>query len=112
MAKYYIQSGDYRLVVQANNARGAALWAVHRALSQVLTFDDDSALPQPAAANSGPSEGRLGETIRVHEQGFDRADAHSYETFELIHQWNLLMKAIDRLQQQIQAPVSTPTSAS
>jgi len=97
MAKFYIQSGDYRLVVQAHTARGAALWAVHRTLSQVLSFSDD-----PPAADQAPvPAGRLGESVTVHEQGFDRPDGHSYETFGLIHQWNQLMTALDRVQQEL-----------
>ena len=97
MAKFYIQSGDYRLVVQANTARGAALWAVHRTLSQVLSFTDNPTTPEQAAAPAG----RLGESVTVHEQGFDRPDGQQYETFGLIHQWNQLMTAIDRVQQEL-----------
>jgi hypothetical protein len=97
MAKFYIQSGDYRIVVQANTARGAALWAVHRTLSQVLSFTDE----QPGPSGPTPPAGRLGETLTVHEQGFDRADGQRFETFGLIHQWNQLMTALDRLEQEL-----------
>jgi hypothetical protein len=99
MAKYYVQSGDYQLIVQANNARGAALWAVHRTLAQVLSFADERESPEPAPRFSG----RLGESVTVHEQGFDRPDCQRFETFGLIHQWNQLMTALDRLQDQIEA---------
>ena len=102
MAKFYIQSGDYRLVVQANTARGAALWAVHRTLSQVLSFTDEPLAGKTAEVPAG----RLGETVTVHEQGFDRPDGQRYETFGLIHQWNQLMTALDRVQQELDPPVA------
>jgi hypothetical protein len=104
MAKFYIQSGDYRLVVQANTARGAALWAVHRALAQVLSFTDE---PVGVDDSNVAPAGRLGDNISVHEQGFDRPDSQTYETFGLIHQWNQLMTALDRLQRQIEPNAPT-----
>lgn len=97
MAKFYIQSGNYRLVVQANTARGAALWAVHRTLSQVLSFTDE----QPSSEPADHPAGRLGETVTVHQQGFDRADGERFETFGLIHQWNQLLTALDRMQAEL-----------
>jgi hypothetical protein len=97
MAKFYVQSGDYRLVIQANTARGAALWAVHRTLSQVLSFTDEP----PAASQPPAPAGRLGESVSVHEQGFDRPDAQHYGTFGLIRQWNQLMTALERVQQEL-----------
>ena len=43
MAKYYVQSGTLQLVTEAVDARGAALWAMHRCLEQVLpaTYSGD-----------------------------------------------------------------------
>ena len=40
MAKYYVQSGTLRCVVSAENPRRAALWAVHRAMQQIMPIDE------------------------------------------------------------------------
>ena len=41
MAKYYVQSGTMRSVVEAESSRKAALWAVHQAMRQVLPIEDE-----------------------------------------------------------------------
>lgn len=95
MPKYYVQSGNLRIVVQANNSRGAALWAMHRAMSQVLPFLAD----EPDSAPVGGGERiALGESLDVSERGFDSLDARQYNTFDLSVEWNQLMIALDRLE--------------
>ena len=36
MAKYYVESGTLKLVIQADDPLQASLWAVSRALQQVI----------------------------------------------------------------------------
>jgi hypothetical protein len=93
MPKFYVQSANLDMVLQAHDARCAAIWAVHRTLSQSLPFlcDDPS---DCLAADSG----RLGEIIRVNERGFDRPDSEIFDTLEIITEWNHLLVALDRLQ--------------
>ena len=38
MPKFYVQSGNVELVTTAIHSRGAAIWGVHRTLSQSLPF--------------------------------------------------------------------------
>ena len=45
---------------------------------------------------------RLGETIRVSQRGFDRPAAATYDTLEIVTEWNQLLVAIDRLQQHVE----------
>jgi hypothetical protein len=99
MPKFYIQSGNLKLILTAANARGAAIWAVHRALSQTLPFLCDEPSDYLIL---GPLT-RLGETIRVSEQGFDRPDAAAYDTLDIVTEWNHLLVAIDRLQERLEA---------
>lgn len=103
MAKFYVESGNLRMVITANNSRGAALWAVHRALSGVLPFvAGDSENP----TTSDGQRFKLDETIRVDQRGFDRRDARKFDALDLITEWSQLIVALSRLEQDLaQQPV-------
>jgi hypothetical protein len=103
MPKFYVQSGNLKLVTTATSARGAAIWAVHRALSQSLPFLRDEALSDVSAPAI-----QLGETIQISEQGFDRPVSRSLETLDVVTEWNQLVLAIDRLEQRLAATVLQP----
>ena len=94
MAKFYVQSGDLEVVLQAHDSRCAAIWAVHRTLGQTLPFlcedsEDFADLHELT---------RLGNDVAVSERGFDRADADVFDTLDVITEWNQLLVALDRLQ--------------
>jgi hypothetical protein len=93
MPKFYVQSGSLEMVLQANDSRCAAIWAVHRALSQSLPFLCD----EPADYASLANLTRLGDTIAVSQRGFDDDDAATYHTLDILTEWNQLLVAIDRL---------------
>ena len=95
MAKFYIESGSLQVVVHAKNSRGAALWAVHRSLAQLLPFVADESR---AVEDSERDLAALGETISASERGFGRADAVEFDTFDLVTEWNQLMVALERLE--------------
>lgn len=98
MAKFYVESGSLRMVITANNSRGAALWAVHRALSGVLPFvGEDEENP----TTSDSQRFKLAESIRVNQRGFDRSDARSYATLDLIGEWSQLIVALSRLERDL-----------
>ena len=103
MAKFYVESGSLRLVISANNSRGAALWAVHRALSGVLPFTGDEG-EKPTSVNG--QRFKLGETIRVNQRGFDSDIGRSYETMALVTEWSQLVSALSRLEQDLLEPVA------
>ena len=98
MPKFYVQSGNVEVVTTANHSRGAAIWAVHRTLSHSLPFLCDEATD--FLALDGLT--RLGETVRVSEQGFDRDDAAEFETLDIVSEWNQLLVALDRLQERLE----------
>lgn len=101
MTKFYVQSGNLQLVISANNARGAALWAVHRALSVVLAFaGDDSENPTNAAGHRF----KLADSIAVSQRGFDRPDSRRFDTLELVNEWSQLISALSRLEQNLAEP--------
>ena len=103
MAKYYVQSGSMRSIVQAESTQKAALWAVHQAMKQVLPLDDangssglncdQSEAPQEVAVLSGK--------VTVSEQGFDGVRSTTMRTMEVVAQWNQMVATLDRLEQML-----------
>lgn len=97
MAKYYVQSGSMKMVIAAEDPRRAALWAVHRALEQVLPLDAEEPGPvmHPAAAAAMVLSGR----VSFSEKGFEGTEptAGSFSTVELVAEWSQLMVALSRM---------------
>ena len=103
MAKYYVQSGTMRSVVEAESSQKAALWAVHRAMLQVLPIEDaEDQTPEmksERAATSGVSV--LSGKLVISEHGFDRVDVKSLPTLEVVTQWNEMVSMLDRLERML-----------
>ena len=102
MAKYYVQSGTMRTVVQAESSRKAALWAVHQAMQQVLPMDDDPPVSVELKTES-VSDGVavLSQRLRISERGFDREDSTSMPTMGVVTEWNELVVTLDRLEKML-----------
>ena len=100
MAKFYVQSGTLRSVIDTDEVQKAALWVVHRVMQQIAPIYDDSTLSPDQKEDCAMLEGLLvlDDAIRISEQGFDRADAIEIETFEAVMQWHQLMIALDKLE--------------
>ncbi len=103
MAKYYVESGTMQLVTDADDDRGAALWAVHLCLEQVMPICPDDPLGSAGKDRRIRERGCyvLGETIRTSEIGFGRNDAPVHDTAELFAEWNQLMVAMSKLEQRL-----------
>jgi len=109
MAKFYVQSGNFRRVVAADSCRKAALWAVHEVMQQIMPTDQDSdtGMADRAASRHYGDEGAatsvtvLSGKVRVDERGFDRHDASELSTMEVIGEWNQMVMTLDRLQQML-----------
>lgn len=99
MAKFYVQSGNVRTVISADDAEKAALWTVHCAMRQVVPVYDDEELSPSEKGEVAVVQGVrvLGNTIQVSEVGFDRPDCETIDTFELLVHWHQLMVALSRL---------------
>ncbi len=100
MAKFYIQSGTLRNVIDSEDCEKAALWAVHRVMQQIAPVYDDETLTPDQKEDAVKLEGLLvlDSSIRVSEQGFDREDAMQIDTFEAVMHWHKLMMALDQLE--------------
>jgi hypothetical protein len=94
MPKFYVQSGNLEMVLQAHDSRCAAIWAVHRTLGQTLPFLCD----EPGNYVELADLTRLGDSVVVSERGFDRSDADEFDTLDIVTEWNQLLVAIDRIQ--------------
>ena len=97
MAKFYVQSGNLEIVLQAHDSRCAAIWAVHRTLSPSLPFLCEEAGQYLELEGAG----RLGDTIRVSERGFGSPQTAWYDTLDIVTEWNQLLVALDRLQERV-----------
>jgi hypothetical protein len=97
MPKFYVQSGNVELVTTAIHSRGAAIWGVHRTLSHSLPFLCDETTDVLGLDDLT----RLGDTVRVSEQGFDRPDAVEFDTLDIVGEWNQLLIAIDRIHERL-----------
>ena len=98
MSKYYVQSARVKMVLQARDSRCAAIWAAHRTFSETLPFLCES---ESDFAALGENK-NLGETIRVSQRGFDRDDATTFDTLDIVTEWNQLLVALDRLAENME----------
>ena len=96
MAKFYVQSGTLRAIIDSEDAERAALWAIHTAMEQVMPLE--SAQTSVEMIANGPSSMiALAESIELSEIGFDREDCLRVDTFDAFQHWNLLLKAVEKL---------------
>ena len=103
MAKFYVQSGNMRSVVEAESSRKAALWAVHQAMQQVLPMEDELPLASSSQTETQPEKklSVLAGKVRVSGTGFDRSDAAQMPTLEVVGEWNQLVSTLDRLEKML-----------
>jgi hypothetical protein len=99
MAKYYIQSGTAKMVLDCEDSERASLWFIHRAMESVSPVYEDETLEENLKLDSAIVESLidLGATIDISELGFDRDDAEKLETLDVIMYWHQLMMALSRL---------------
>lgn len=110
MAKFYIQSGNFRRVVAADSSRKAAVWAVHEVMQQIVPTEDSPNL-QPARKEQEDAQPILvlSGKLRVDERGFDRFDAKEIPTMEVVAEWTQMVMTLDRLQRMFGTPDETAT---
>ena len=123
MAKFYVQSGTLRAVVDSASADRAALWAVHQAMQQIApvetTSDDNKASPNNSSTQVSDAQGfdaqgfvnksfvaqdfiSLGDSIYLSEVGFDQEDSLRVDTFAAFREWHELWHALEKLEALLQ----------
>ena len=93
MAKFYITARYLQCLVQAEDAEGAALWALHQAISEGTSRSGEAFSPEQILgllAQWGPK-------IFVSEVGYGRADAGVFRTDETLENYWELVDALERL---------------
>ena len=117
MAKFYVQSGSVRSVVDSVDLDRAALWAVNDVMDHALSLDGES-LEEDLYKESHcgtedfgatkmnatkPSVGSryLGATVRISEIGFDRDDAMVVDTLEVFRDGYELFQAVSVLSAKV-----------
>ncbi len=98
MAKYYVQSGSIRGVVDCYDDQCAAVWAVHRVMQHVEEGTPNRPIiAEDALSIHGQGMHMLEETIRVSEVGFDRQDCQVIDSFDAFIQWHDLTRALESM---------------
>jgi hypothetical protein len=104
MAKFYVQSGTLKAIVDSADAQRAALWAVHQAMQQIAPIEDSSGHNRDRShvdcfsTSAQPNFISLGDTILLSEIGFDHDDHLSVDTFEAFREWHSLWHALEKLE--------------
>lgn len=107
MAKFYIHSGNVSFVVTAQDAEGAALWAMHRVIDSMIDDSLESALAYEELGLDLPPMlpyepvldglAEFGPTIHVSECGFGYDEAGCLDTELIFKHWRQLMTAAEQL---------------
>ena len=103
MAKFYVQSGSLRGIVDCFDSECAGVWAVNRVMARIASLP---AVDAPANDEPQWEEEQdvgmfaLEDSIRISEQGFDRDDCETLDTHLAFVHWHQLKKAIDAMHQQ------------
>jgi hypothetical protein len=99
MAKFYVQCGPVRTVLNASSAAQAALAALDQSLQVHLWIYDDAGLSEQECRDHLMLESllHLDPAVRVSELGFDRSDAEWIGTPETVDAWHRLMVGMNRL---------------
>ena len=99
MAKFYVQSGSIRGIVDCYDSECAAVWIVNRVMNQIAPISDETGYDGNDDADVGMFA--LNDTIQMNEQGFDRDDNEVIDTHMAFVQWHQLKRAIEAIHQQL-----------
>ncbi len=99
MAKFYVQSGSIRGIVDCYDSECAVVWIVNRVMEQVAPVSDEALYDGDENADVGMFA--LDDTIQISEQGFDRDDCEIIDTHMAFVHWHQLKRAIEAIHQQL-----------
>ena len=99
MAKFYVQSGSIRGIVDCYDSECAAVWIVNRVMNQIEPISDEAVYHGDEDTDVGMFA--LDDTIQISEQGFDRDDSEVIDTHMAFVQWHQLKRAIEAIHQQL-----------
>ena len=100
MAKYFVQSGSVRGVVDCYDSECAAVWIINRVMTRIAPINDE-AMYDGDDENVDIGMFALDDTIQISEQGFDRDDCETIDTHMGFVQWHQLKRAIEAIHKQL-----------
>lgn len=106
MTKYYVKSGTFRRVIEADTDRNAAISAVQMAVEQVLPMNNinssETDSKTPIEANQFVM---LSGKVVISESGFDSEKVIELSTKEVVSAWNQFMNTLDQLEKMLDSAV-------
>lgn len=106
MTKYYVKSGTFRRVIEADTDRNAAISAVQMAVEQVLPMNNinssETESKTPIEANQFVM---LSGKVVISESGFDSEKVIELSTKEVVSAWNQFMNTLDQLEKMLDSAV-------
>jgi hypothetical protein len=101
MAKYYVESGSFRGIVDVADAEMAAVWAIHRVMIAPTPSNDRdhsaSCEDDPSQADSDLGLFRLADEIATSERGFGSSDSELIATSHAFIRWAQLVYAMEKI---------------
>jgi hypothetical protein len=94
MAKFYVQSGSVRAVVDSADLDRAALWVVNEVMTTTLPIDDLNDVEVTQDNSQRTERPYLSDTIKISEIGFDRDDACEVDVLNAFRHWYELYQAV------------------
>lgn len=103
MAKFYVQSGSLRGVVDCFDEQCAAVWVIQRAVGKAtLAFEKALSKDKPLQEFIDEAIFELGEVIEINERGFSRNDSTIIDIHDAFCSWYQLTKVIESLSKAIE----------
>ncbi len=99
MAKFYVTCGELKELVEADDSRQAALWAMHLMMEQIVPLDELEweECNEVAMIKYEGGFSDLGTHVQVSERGFENHDSGNFETENILKEWNQLLVAVARI---------------
>ena len=105
MAKFYVQSGSVRGIVDCYDSECAAIWIVNRVMNQIAPISDEAVYECDYHADDDVDADvgmfALDDIIQINEQGFDHVDSEVIDTHMAFVHWHQLKRAIEAIHQQL-----------
>lgn len=99
MAKFYVQSGSIRGIVDCYDSECAAVWVVNRVMKHIAPISDEALYDADGCGDVGMFA--LDDSIQISEQGFDRVDCEVMDSHMAFVHWHQLKRAIEAIHQQL-----------
>ena len=103
MAKFYVQSGGLRGIVDCYDEQCAAVWVIQRTVKKATqAFEISEAKDRNLQEFIDEAIFELDEVIEINERGFSRSDSIKIDIHDAFCSWYQLTKVIESLSKAIE----------